>query len=224
MRTINGLVAWGNTQKGLQLFGGEKVKVRDSVLLDNMLNGVYVTSSDATAAGQRPVADRSRHGRRSGAQPAAGARSARTPTWPGSAWRCRAGQGTLTLSAEGNVFAGPTDCAVVDRRRSSARRSCGGCVDLGDRRRRGHDRHRRPRDLPVASRRRSRSARLAGCDGRGTATARRRRRSRRGSRDGRAGSAAGRHRRAVAVLDLRRPAGCRRGFPGRSPGRCRRRA
>ena len=48
--TVNGLVAWGNTKQGLQLFGGEKVKVRNSVLLNNKLNGLLVTSSDSSAA------------------------------------------------------------------------------------------------------------------------------------------------------------------------------
>ena len=33
MSTINGLVAWQNTQNGLRLYGGDKVKVRNSVFL-----------------------------------------------------------------------------------------------------------------------------------------------------------------------------------------------
>ena len=47
LSTINGLVAWQNAQNGLRLYGGEKVKVRNSVFLANVLNGVYVTAFDA---------------------------------------------------------------------------------------------------------------------------------------------------------------------------------
>ena len=48
MSTVSGLVAWGNLKQGVQLFGGEKVKLRNSVLLNNKLNGLLVTSSDAS--------------------------------------------------------------------------------------------------------------------------------------------------------------------------------
>ena len=49
--TVNGLVAWQNAQNGLRLYGGGKVKVRNSVFLANVLNGVYVTPYEANAAG-----------------------------------------------------------------------------------------------------------------------------------------------------------------------------
>ena len=79
MSTVSGLVAWGNIKQGIQLFGGEKVKVRGSVLLNNKLNGLLVTSSDASAAIERSDDDRSRQAGQSGAEPAAGLGRARTP-------------------------------------------------------------------------------------------------------------------------------------------------
>ena len=51
--TIDGLVAWGNTNYGARLFTGSLVKVRNSVLLDNTQYGVLVSTGTAgTAAGQ----------------------------------------------------------------------------------------------------------------------------------------------------------------------------
>ena len=37
MSSIDGLVAWKNAQNGLRLYGGAKVRVRNSVFLANLL-------------------------------------------------------------------------------------------------------------------------------------------------------------------------------------------
>jgi hypothetical protein len=129
LSTVSGLVAWNNTRQGVQLFGGEKVKLRGSVLLDNKLNGVLVTSSDSSAASNDlTTIDLGRAGDpgRNLIQASAGA----NPDLTGLCINMSPGEGTLTLSAEGNVFSGPTDCnsstnAIV---RST---SCAGGVDLG---------------------------------------------------------------------------------------------
>jgi len=129
MSTVSGLVAWGNSKQGLQLFGGEKVKVRGSVLLNNKLNGLLVTSSDPSAASNNlATIDLGTAGDPGLNQLQASNGS--NPDLTGLCLSMSPAQGTLTLSAEGNVFAGPTNCtsstnAIV---RSS---SCTGGVDLG---------------------------------------------------------------------------------------------
>jgi hypothetical protein len=129
LSTISGLVVWGNTKQGLQLFGGEKVKVRGSVLLNNKLNGLLVTSSDSSAASNSLASiDLGTAGDPGKNQLQAAAGS--NPDLTGLCIAMSSGQGTLTLSAEGNVFSGPTDCASSTNAivRSS---SCTGGVDVG---------------------------------------------------------------------------------------------
>ena len=109
--------------------GGGKVKVRNSVFLANVLNGVYVTAYDSSAAGN----DLSQIDLGSVSDPGRNVLQAAVGSMPDLAGLCigmSAGRGPLTLSARGNVFAGPTDCttstaAIV---RSTV---CGGFVDLG---------------------------------------------------------------------------------------------
>src|SRR6185295_14384255 len=129
MSTINGFVAWQNAQNGLRLYGGEKVKVRNSVFLANVLNGVYVTGYDASAAGN----DLSQIDLGSVSDPGRNVLQASVGSMPDLAGLCvgmSPGRGLLTLSARGNVFAGPTDCttSTVGIVRSAV---CGGFVDLG---------------------------------------------------------------------------------------------
>ena len=126
---MSGLVAWGNVKQGLQLFGGEKVKVRGSVLLNNKLNGLLLTSSDASAASNNlATIDLGVTGDPGLNQLQASAGS--NPDLTGLCVSMSGGQGTLTLSAEGNSFSGPTDCTSSTNTiiRSS---SCTGGVDLG---------------------------------------------------------------------------------------------
>ncbi|HVZ88106.1 MAG TPA: hypothetical protein VHG72_14130, partial [Polyangia bacterium] len=129
LSTVRGLVAWGNSKQGLQIFGGEKVKVRGSTLLNNKLNGLLVTSSDASAASNDLSGiDLGTAGDPGQNQLQASAGS--NPDLTGLCISMSANQGTLKLSAEGNVFSGPTDCssATTAIARSS---SCTGGVDIG---------------------------------------------------------------------------------------------
>ncbi|HXU04945.1 MAG TPA: hypothetical protein VN903_28480, partial [Polyangia bacterium] len=129
LSTVNGFVSWQNAQNGLRLYGGDKVKIRNSVFLANVLNGVYVTGYDATAAGN----DLSQLDLGSASDPGRNVLQASVGSMPDLAGLCvgmSPGRGALTLSARGNIFAGPTDCststaAVV---RSAV---CNGFVDLG---------------------------------------------------------------------------------------------
>jgi hypothetical protein len=113
----------------VQLFGGEKVKVRASVLLNNKLNGLLVTSSDSSAAsnnlGTIDLGVAGDPGRNL-IQTAAGS----NPDLTGLCVQMSTGQGPLALSAEGNIFSGPTDCGSSTNTivRSG---SCAGGVDIG---------------------------------------------------------------------------------------------
>jgi len=129
LSTINGFVGWQNAQNGLRLYGGEKVKVRNSVFLANVLNGVYVTGFDGTAAGN----DLSGLDLGSASDAGHNVFQAAVGSMPDLAGLCvgmSPGRGIVTLSARGNVFAGPTDCAtsMAGIVRSGV---CGGFVDLG---------------------------------------------------------------------------------------------
>ncbi len=155
LSTINGFVAWQNAQNGLRLYGGGKVKVRNSVFLANVLNGVYITVVRRDRGRQRSVADRSRLDLGRGTQRAAG--GGRLHARPGRPVR----RDVIRPRAADAVRArkrvrrpdppGPTDCTTLDRgdraldgvrRLRRPGRGSGG----------GHDRQRRRRDLPVVSR------------------------------------------------------------------------
>ena len=122
------------------------VKVRNSVLLMNVLNGVYLTVYDGTAAGN----DLSQIDLGTAADPGRNVLQGAVGSIPDLAGLCvsmSAGRGRLTLSARGNVFAGPTDCTSRWRHRA-----LGGVRRVRRPRRRpggGHHRQRRRRDLPV---------------------------------------------------------------------------
>jgi hypothetical protein len=51
LSTITGLVAWANNNYGARLFGGSKVKIRSSVFGANAIDGILVSNSGGTAAG-----------------------------------------------------------------------------------------------------------------------------------------------------------------------------
>jgi hypothetical protein len=128
--TINGLVAWSNLKQGLQLFGGEKVRVRNSVFLDNLLNGVYITTNGTGATSN----DLSGLDLGAAGDPGKNQLQASLGANPDLAGLCismAAGQGTLTLSAQGNVFSGPTDCTSSSATVNRSNASCSGYVDLG---------------------------------------------------------------------------------------------
>jgi hypothetical protein len=129
MSNIDGLVTSTNVQNGVRLYGGARVRVRNSVLLNNGLNGAYITSFDGTAAGNDlSQIDLGRSG-----SPGRNHLQALLGSGPDLAGLCVAmstGMGALTLSAQGNIFAGPTDCTISSAGivRSAV---CGGYVDLG---------------------------------------------------------------------------------------------
>jgi hypothetical protein len=129
MSSVDGLVAWQNAQNGLRIYGGTKLRVRNSVFLANLLNGIYLTAYDSSAAGndlsQIDLGKAGTPGRNQ-IQALFGA----NPDLAGLCVSMSAGMGTLTLAAEGNLFAGPTDCTVsmAGLVRSTV---CGGYVDLG---------------------------------------------------------------------------------------------
>jgi len=128
--SVNGLVAWQNAQHGLRLYGGTKVKVRNGVFLASVLNGVYITPYEATSAGN----DLSQLDLGTTADPGRNMMQAAVGSMPNLAGLCLGMTPglnmTLTLSARGNIFAGPTDCttstaAIV---RSTV---CNGFADIG---------------------------------------------------------------------------------------------
>ena len=113
----------------MQLFGGEKVKVRRSVLLNNKLNGLFLTASDSSSASN----DLSGINLGTAGDPglnqiqaALGANADLT----GLCVSMASGQGTLSLAAQGNVFAGPTDCTSSTNGIMRAT-SCSNNADLG---------------------------------------------------------------------------------------------
>jgi hypothetical protein len=130
LSTINGLVTWQNARWGLRIYGGEKVKVRNSVFLANVLNGVSITPFGTTAAEN----DLSQLDLGTGADPGRNILQAAVGSMPNLAGLCVGMTAelntTLTLSARGNVFAGPTDCATSTAAvvRSTV---CNGFVDVG---------------------------------------------------------------------------------------------
>jgi hypothetical protein len=129
MSSVDGLVAWQNAQNGLRLYGGARVRVRNSVFLANTLDGIYITSYDGTTAGN----DLSQIDLGTAGSPGRNYVQALFGSNPDLAGLCVSmspGMGTLTLAAEGNLFAGPTDCTISSAGivRSSV---CGGYVDLG---------------------------------------------------------------------------------------------
>jgi hypothetical protein len=127
--SITGLVAWANIKQGIQLFGGEKVKIRRCVLLNNKLNGLFLTAADSTAASN----DLSGINLGTAGDPGLNQLQASLGSNADLAGLCvsmAASQGALSLSAEGNTFAGPTDCTTSTNSivRSS---TCANNVDIG---------------------------------------------------------------------------------------------
>jgi hypothetical protein len=129
MSAVNGLVSWGNLLSGMKIYGGSKVKVRNSVFLNNATNGLYVLAFSATGAGndlsQIDLGTSADHGGNY-LQALIGS----SPDLTGVCVSMSSGMGALSLKAAGNIFAGPTDCSVSSAAlvRST---NCSGFVDLG---------------------------------------------------------------------------------------------
>jgi hypothetical protein len=127
--TIGGLVAWANPSSGLRVYGGSKLKVRNSVFLANGANGVFVTSYDNTSAGN----DLSQLDLGTVGAPGHNTLQALLGSNPDVTGVCvsmSANMGALTLHAAGNVFAGPIDCStsILPILRAP---TCSGFVDVG---------------------------------------------------------------------------------------------
>jgi hypothetical protein len=127
--TLSGLVSWGNQASGLKIYGGSKLKVRNSVFLNNGTNGVYLLNFNTASSGndlsQIDLGTTSDHGGNY-LQALLGS----NPDFTGLCVTMSPGMGSLSLKAAGNVFAGPTDCAVSSAPlvRST---SCTSFVDIG---------------------------------------------------------------------------------------------
>jgi hypothetical protein len=127
--SITGLVAWGNAKQGIQLFGGERVKVRRSVLLNNKLNALFLTAADGAAASN----DLTGINLGTAGDPGLNQFQASLGSNADLAGLCvsmASLQGTLSLAAEGNTFSGPTDCTSSTNTivRST---TCANNVDVG---------------------------------------------------------------------------------------------
>ena len=137
--TLAGRVAWANASTGLRVYGGSKLKLRNSVILANPTNGVYVTSFDNTAAGN----DLSQLDLGTVADPGHNTLQAALGSNPDVAGVCvsmaaaqdalKLRADALTLHAAGNVFAGPIDCATASLPPPLLLRAptCSGFVDVG---------------------------------------------------------------------------------------------
>jgi hypothetical protein len=110
---IDGVLALGSQSGdgGIQILGGSRVRLRNSVALGNVEAGVIISSADATAAGNALAeidlgsADQPGHNL---LQAALGSNA------NGGAGLCvqlAEAAGAQTLAAAGNVFSGPRDCA-----------------------------------------------------------------------------------------------------------------
>jgi hypothetical protein len=129
---ITGLVSWGNTGPGLKVLGGSKLKLRKSVLLSNTGSGIVVNQTDATAPGNDTT------GIDLGKAFDAGANHLQMATAPGTHPNTESGicvslaltQGAHAISALGNVFAGPRNCAAANPGKLLTSVNCGDKVDL----------------------------------------------------------------------------------------------
>jgi hypothetical protein len=109
---LDGVVGWGSTNgSGLEIVAGSSVKVRNSVLLNNAADGVLISGSDTTAAGN------ALGGIDLGAATATGfgmnvlqATGTSRNEGAGICVGLNMNGGNQTLTAAGNTFAGPLDC------------------------------------------------------------------------------------------------------------------
>jgi hypothetical protein len=112
--TLDGVVAWNSTNgAGIEIVAGSKVKLRNSVSLDNATDGVLISTADATVAGES-VSDIDL-GAAGGfghnvLQDTAGAAD-HPNTGAGICVALDPNSGAQSLAAAGNLFAGPLDCS-----------------------------------------------------------------------------------------------------------------
>ena len=132
---INGLVAWGNTNYGMRLFGGSLVKVRNSILLGNFQYGVIVGGANVASGDDVTKLDLGKAGDpgKNWIQTPVGATGANANGGlcvglANCTGACLGGMGTITenVSAEGNEMVSTVN-AQVDCSVSTATITKGGC-------------------------------------------------------------------------------------------------
>ncbi len=132
---INGLVAWGNTNYGMRLFGGSLVKVRNSILLGNLQYGVIVGGNNVASGDDVTKLDLGKAGDpgKNWIQTPVGAAGANANgglcvALANCTGACLGGMGTITenVSAEGNEMVSTTN-TQADCSTSTATVTKGGC-------------------------------------------------------------------------------------------------
>jgi hypothetical protein len=129
---ITGLVSWNNLGPGLKVLGGSKLKLRKSVLLSNTGSGLVINQTDATAAGNDTTGIDLGKAFDAGAnilQMAMGATN-HPNTESGLCVVLAATQGAHAVSALGNVFSGPRNCATANPGKITTSAVCADKVDL----------------------------------------------------------------------------------------------
>jgi hypothetical protein len=132
MNDITGLVSWNNAGPGLKVLGGSKLKLRKSVLLSNTGSGLVINQTDATAAGNDTT------GIDLGKAFDAGANILQMATAAGTHPNTESGlcvvlaatQNAHVVSALGNVFSGPRNCATANPGKITTSAVCADKVDL----------------------------------------------------------------------------------------------
>lgn len=119
INNLRGLVSWGNVAgPGLSILAGSKVQLRNSVLLANGGSGVLITPAAATPAGNDTTGiDLGKAGAAAAGRNVLQARNvagSNANAESGICVRLSPAMGAHTVSAQGNTFAGPRDCAATN--------------------------------------------------------------------------------------------------------------
>jgi hypothetical protein len=134
---LDGVVSWGGLARGLRVFGGSRVKVRNSVILGNAGQGVYVTAANNGATGNDITAIDLGTSAEPGKNYLQGRVGANPNGGGGVCVQLAANNGNLTLNAAGNLFAGPDsttpyrDCSVDGAGAVTRNATCRNGVDVG---------------------------------------------------------------------------------------------
>ena len=129
---ITGLVSWNNQGAGLTVLGGSKLKLRKSVLLANTGSGLVINQTDATATGNDTTGIDLGKAFDAGAnvlQMTAGGTN-HPNTESGLCVKLSDVQNPHTVSALGNVFSGPRNCATANPGKITTSMVCADKVDL----------------------------------------------------------------------------------------------
>jgi hypothetical protein len=141
LNTIDGLVSWGSQGNGIRIHGGSRAKVRNTVSLNNLANGVYVYRADATGLGNdiTNIDLGTNNGADAGKNYLQARQGSNQNAGSGVCIELAAGNGAKTLNVAGNYFAGPDsgtpilDCQVAATSLGAVSASCGNHTNLGNR-------------------------------------------------------------------------------------------